>query len=104
MRDRRQGLTDADFNRMKAERDAALTAMAERVARDHLGWDGKEPIHYHASGASGCYCACPDGPCQHQFEGWREITADDDETVVGGETVCKHCGLGAMSHDLTFMP
>ncbi len=103
MRDRRQGLTDADFEPLKRERDASLRASAEAMARA-LGWDGMTPIADHARGTSGCHCACPDGPCQHEFEGWREITAEDDVTVIGGETVCRHCGLGAMSHDLGFMP
>lgn len=99
MRDRRQGLTDADFEQLKTARDAALSQLAETMAREHLGWDGKEPLHFHTHGTSGCYCACPDGPCQHEFEGWREF-----EDGNGGERVCKHCGLGAMSHDLRVAP
>lgn len=97
MRDLRQGLTDADFARLKAERDANLEKEVAAICEEH-GWD-REKVHFHASGTDGCYCACPDGPCQHEFEGWREF--DDG---CGGETVCKHCGLGSMSHDMRFMP
>lgn len=93
MTDRRQGLTAADFDRLKAERDASLDALCAEN-----GWD-REKVHFHASGTGGCYCACPDGPCQHEFEGWREFDGGR-----GGERMCKHCGLGAMSHDMRFMP
>lgn len=36
---------------------------------------------------------CPNG--EHEFVGWREF-ADGR----GGETVCKHCGVGAMDYTL----
>lgn len=97
MRDRRQGLTDDDFDRLKAERDASLQAEVAAFCAKH-GWDAKE-VHVHASGAGGCYCACPEGPCQHEFEGWREF-----EDGNGGSTVCKHCGLDSFSHDIRIMP
>lgn len=97
MRDRRQGLSDADFSRLKAERDSNLASLVDGFCAEH-GWDRSE-VQFHASGTQGCYCACPDGPCQHQFHGWREF--DDGR---GGERVCKNCGLGAMSHDMRFMP
>jgi len=32
---------------------------------------------------------------QHEFTGWREF-----EDGRGGETVCKHCGMGAMEYIL----
>ena len=31
----------------------------------------------------------------HDFQGWHDF-----EDGSGGETVCKHCGLGAMEHTL----
>lgn len=36
-----------------------------------------------------------DGRQHHDFPGWREC--DDG---CGGESVCAHCGIGAMSHDM----
>lgn len=41
---------------------------------------------------------CP-GMDDHEFTGWREIRNDAGQ-VCGGETVCKHCGIGAMEHTL----
>lgn len=81
-----------DFERLKRERDAARAAVINDVA-DHLGVPAAD-ILVHVSGA-GCYCACPTGPCEHEFTGWREF--EDDS---GGELVCEHCGLGAMMHDM----
>ena len=40
-----------------------------------------------------CYCNCPDGPCEHDWTGWREFKG-------GGERFCTACGMGAMSHTL----
>ena len=41
------------------------------------------------------HLAARPAPCQHDFQGWREF-----EDGRGGETVCKHCGLGAMAWTL----
>lgn len=98
MSDRRQGLSDADFDELKRKRDESIRSVVDAFCEKH-GWDrNKATVPSHDLGAT-CYCACPDGPCQHEFEGWREF--DDGH---GGEKVCKRCGLGAMSHDLRFMP
>lgn len=37
---------------------------------------------------------CP-GRDDHEFVGWRAF-----EDGRGGETVCKHCGIGAMEHSM----
>ena len=46
-----------------------------------------------------CVCTCGTiaypKHCDHVFEGWRE-----HEDGMGGEQVCKHCGVGAMWHTL----
>ena len=45
--------------------------------------------------------------CDHEFDGWVEYTdigRDGKEYVSGGSTVCKHCGLDAMSHDMSRGP
>lgn len=35
--------------------------------------------------------------CDHVFEGWEEFEN-------GGTTVCKHCGMRAIDHDMRFGP
>lgn len=41
--------------------------------------------------------------CEHDFEGWVEFK-DEDGRVRGGSTVCKHCGLDSMGHDMVSGP
>lgn len=88
-----------DFDRLRAERDASI----ERVAREmwiQLGGDpDKAPVFHCREHGSPCFCACPDGPCEHHFQGSREF--DDG---LGFEQFCDRCGEGAMSHDMRFLP
>lgn len=90
-------MSSPDFTTLRAKRDAVLRSWIEDFAREH----GVDPsaMTAHVSGAGGCYCACPDGPCEHQFAGWREF--DDGN---GGEQVCRLCGQGAMSHSMRYAP
>jgi hypothetical protein len=92
-------LPDApDFEALRAERDAAVAKIVKEAARSLWGDEAAERITFHASfggGTASCYCACPDGPCEHQFDGWREF--DDG---LGGEQFCQRCGMGAMSHSM----
>jgi hypothetical protein len=86
-----------DFAALRAKRDASLKAMFDAVCAEQ-GWD-PATTQFHVSGADGCYCACPDGPCEHEFSGWREF-----EDGLYGEQVCRLCGMGAMAHDLRCAP
>ena len=96
--------TEAEFDELKRQRARNIEKFI-RDFRERMGWPLTE-LHAHVSyggGTDDCYCACPDGPCQHEFEGWRDIT-DDNDVVCGGETVCKRCGMGAMAHSLRTAP
>lgn len=87
-------MTDApDFAALRAARDAALKELFEAACAE-MGCDPAQ-AEMHVLGARGCYCACPDGPCEHVFTGWRRF-ADGG----GGESYCQACGLGAMRHSL----
>ena len=75
--------------------------MAERFDFDGLRRKqgaALDKITIHLS-SNGCYCDCPDGPCEHEFGGWREF--EDD---CGGEQVCSRCGVGSMAHSMRFAP
>lgn len=85
-----------DFEQLRHERDEALEKAIQAICDEH-GWPRGE-VQTHLSGGS-CYCACPEGPCEHQFEDWRDFEDDN-----GGECVCSLCGLGAMSHSLRCGP
>ena len=48
----------------------------------------------------GCECNCPDGPCDHKWDG-ESATIDDGR----GQTVtCSRCGMYAINHDLWVGP
>lgn len=81
-----------DFDELRRQRDEALERAIQAFCDEH-GWD-RSTVQAHAS-PGGCYCACPDGPCEHDFQGWRAF-----EDGNGGEQVCTKCGMGAMSHSL----
>lgn len=89
-----------DFEALRASRNAAVDQIISAVA-NKLGAGG--PVHSNFD-PNACYCACGNGgPCEHKFEGWRDIT-DDDGQVCGGEAVCTRCGDGAMSHSMRVGP
>jgi hypothetical protein len=80
-----------DFEALRGRRNESMQKLIEATAKK-LGGEG--PV-FSTFNPNSCYCACPEGPCEHDFQGWREF--DDG---CGGETVCKRCGMGAMSHSL----
>lgn len=77
-----------DFEALRAERNAKNAAWVEKMRAE--GWEVGQCSLRHDDA---CYCACPDGPCEHDFQGWREFEG-------GGETFCQRCGMGSMSHSL----
>ncbi len=91
-----------DFAALRAKRDAAILAIVDAVHAKHFPDKPRAEMQFHCSDMSGCYCACPDGPCEHQFEGWREGPGDGGGWV--GENVCKLCGMGAMAHSIRCGP
>lgn len=86
-----------DFESLRAKRNEAVREVMQSIAKQ-MGWDIDE---IHASfDPDACYCACAEGgPCEHDFQGWRDIY-DVDGDVCGGEAVCSRCGMGAMSHSM----
>lgn len=87
-----------DFERLRAERDAALREFVQKFAAEH--GVPITSIRMHVS-PGGCYCACGSGgPCEHKWDGgWTEF--DDG---LGGTATCSLCGCSAFSHDLRNAP
>ena len=81
-----------DFEALRKTRNEAVQKMVDEVAVE-MGWKPGEVAHNFD--LNSCYCDCPNGPCEHNFTGWREF-----EDGSGGEQVCSRCGTGAMSHSL----
>lgn len=81
-----------DFEALRAKRNEAMQGMIDAFAKEQ----GVEPGKVQSSfNPNACYCACPDGPCEHDWQGWREF-----EDGLGGEQVCARCGMGAMHHSI----
>lgn len=63
--------------------------------------DEKE-VHIHiclGPSSPKCRCECPDGPCEHQWDG----EAVDEEFEGGGgcsSATCSKCGMRAIDHDM----
>jgi hypothetical protein len=90
--------TEAEFDDLKRKRDEAINNMIDDICAKQ-GWD-RSKVHAHVSGAGDCYCACPDGPCQHIWDG--EDYQDEDEGWISA--TCSRCGTPAIHHDIRVLP
>lgn len=92
----RPRLSDAEFDELKRRRDAAVSEVIDAACTKN-GWD-RSQVHAHVSHAGECYCACPDGPCQHIWDG-----PDHEEECLISVT-CSRCGTVAAYHDMRVGP
>jgi len=90
---------EPDFAALRAERDAGIRALAGAMYEKLGGDPADAPVFHCRDFGSPCYCACPEGPCEHDWTGWRDF--DDDS---GGEQVCSRCSEGAMTHSIRTGP
>lgn len=86
-----------DFEALRKARNENIRRAVREMCAEH-GWD-ESTMHMHSFNPDACYCNCPEGPCEHDFQGWREF-----EDGSGGEQVCSRCSLGAMSHSMRVGP
>ncbi|MGB1560768.1 MAG: hypothetical protein ACPHN2_04640 [Sinimarinibacterium flocculans] len=87
-----------DFEALRAARNAAHLEFLKKLAVE-LGATDDEPLRSNFDPGA-CYCACPDGPCEHDWSGpmW---TSDDG---CATSTTCARCGCTSMSHSLRTGP
>jgi hypothetical protein len=91
--------TDAEFDELKRKRDESAARFVARMCEE-MGWDPKK-AHVHVFWHYGpCYCGCPDGPCQHIWDG-PDVEFDDGHGV---SVPCSRCGMLAFSHDMRVAP
>ena len=50
-----------------------------------------------------CKCQCPDGPCEHIFDG-PTIEGDDIDGGGWSSVTCSRCGMSALSHSMWVGP
>jgi hypothetical protein len=86
-----------DFDALRAKRNAAVQEQVRKLAEEF-----GVPLESMRSNFSpnACYCACPDGPCEHSWDGpeWRS------EDGCAMSCTCSRCGTTAMSHSMRVGP
>ena len=78
-------MTDPDFEALRAERNAAIDAFAEKMRA--AGFDiGQCQLRDKEA----CYCACSNGgPCEHKWDG---KPYESENGCMWGKT-CSRCGM-----------
>jgi Zn-finger protein len=84
-----------DFDALRAERNKRIAEHAECIAAE-FGFEGPVLTSHNPNA---CYCACPEGPCEHDWTGKEWVSADGCASSV----TCARCGTTAMSHDMRTM-
>lgn len=90
--------TEAEFDELKRKRDVAVAEIV-KAACERMGAD-QAAAYVHVSGAGDCYCACPEGPCQHIWDG--PDYRDEDGSIYS--VTCSRCGTPAIYHDMRCAP
>ena len=82
-----------DFEELRRKRNEDIKEIINSFARSQ----GVDPSEVKSTfNFDVCYCACPEGICEHEFIREPEQKEYDSK--------CKRCGLSEMSHDLRVAP
>ena len=93
--------TDAEFDELKRKRDESLAAVFKKIWDDAGVPEDQRRAHVsYGGGSHACYCDCPDGPCQHIWDG-PDKEFDDGHGV---SCTCSRCGALAFYHDMRVLP
>jgi|ERR1700761_2484792 len=99
MREQKPRPTDEEFEELRRKRDEALSKHIEEMCKEE-GWDIKA-VHVHSRDReSACYCGCPDGPCQHIWDGPEHVSEDQ----LMSSATCSRCGEIAFYHHMRVLP
>lgn len=85
-----------DFDALRFARNAEHAAFVEKMKAE--GWNVAGCCMNNDPDA--CYCACPDGPCEHTWDGepW------ESQDGCAWSTTCSRCGITSMSHSMRVGP
>ena len=86
-----------DFDALRAKRNAAVRSMLQKVADD---WGCSVDEIKSTFNPDACYCNCPNGPCEHKWDG--EDYVSEDECLVSA--TCSRCGMTAFHHSMRTGP
>lgn len=79
-----------DFEALRFARNAERAAFVEKMKAE--GWGVASGCMHNDPNA--CYCACPEGPCEHDWNG------KPYEAEGCWSTTCSRCGITSMSHSM----
>lgn len=88
--------TDAEFEELKRQSAEATREVVAEIA--HMWGVDPSKLQVHDCSAGKCYCACPDGPCQHIWDG-PEYREENISSVT-----CSLCGEPEIYHDMRCGP
>ena len=89
--------TTPDFVALRAERNAKRRAFEAKMRSEGYTMMGGG---CSLGADDACYCACPDGPCEHDNKG----DPYESEDGCAWSTTCSRCGSVSMYHDMRVMP
>lgn len=81
-----------DFAELKRKRDEQSHAEAKAICQQY-DWN-----YIYVADDNSCYCACPNGPCQHIWDGPRH-SGDPGDCAT-----CSLCGQLEITHDTLAYP
>ena len=86
-----------DFEALRAARNKAVQEHMQKLAEE---WG--EPVESLRTNfnPNSCYCACPDGPCEHSWDG----PMYESEDGCLSSTTCSRCGMTSFSHSMRVLP
>lgn len=90
-------MSEPDFEKLRAERNRRAEAWLDSFAREHKLDRSKVRSSFNPEA---CYCNCPEGPCEHKWDG-EPYQSDDG---CGWSRTCSRCDCTAMSHDMRVAP
>lgn len=85
-----------DFETLRAARNQRVLDLHQKLADE---WGVDLTAANSTFDPQACYCACPDGPCEHTWDGKMREGAYGSISVT-----CSRCGCTAIGHDLRVMP
>lgn len=88
---------EPDFEALRAERNRKRREQEAQWEAEGYTILGKG-CAYHADDA--CYCDCPDGPCEHKWDG--KTWESEDKCAMS--VTCSRCGMTSMSHSMRVGP
>ena len=79
---------------------APMTPEAQAREQALVDHDPEVSVHMCGPQSAKCSCKCPDGPCEHVWDGPEEVFDDGR----GSSATCSRCKMTAMAHDMWVCP